>query len=175
MKKSFDCQVNNNQDSYPVYHPTASFRWSEQLNQHGTVAKLRTAIACHAQDLREMEFLLPQQQQQAQPQSSPQLLISRHSQNSVKSAKLRDQHNEDQRQDTYDNSATNGHQQQLSVHQLPVQLRNKIAGNTPHPRVSKMSKKQVKLAQAQLDKLTQSNLHLHGKQTSALLALCTAN
>ncbi|EDW17007.2 uncharacterized protein LOC6575537 isoform X2 [Drosophila mojavensis] len=161
LKQSFDCQVNNNQDSYHVCHPTASFRWSEQLNHHGTVAKLRTAITCHGQDLREMEFLLPQQQQQSQPQSSPQLIISRHSQKSVTSAKLRDQHDEDQRQDIDENSSTNGQQQQLSIHRLPVQLRNKIAGNTPHPRVSKMSKKQVKLAQAQLDKLTQSNLHLH--------------
>lgn len=175
LKQSFDCQVNNNQDSYHVCHPTASFRWSEQLNHHGTVAKLRTAITCHGQDLREMEFLLPQQQQQSQPQSSPQLIISRHSQKSVKSAKLRDQHDEDQRQDIDENSSTNGQQQQLSIHRLPVQLRNKIAGNTPHPRVSKMSKKQVKLAQAQLDKLTQSNLHLHGKHISARLALCTPN
>ncbi|XP_023175628.2 uncharacterized protein LOC111602668 isoform X5 [Drosophila hydei] len=161
LKHSFDCQINNNQDSYPLYYPTASFRWSNQLSQHGAVSKLRTAITCHAQDLREMEFLLPQQkhQQQTQPHSSPNLLISRHSQ--LKNAKLWDVHDEDQNQDIDENSETNGQRQQLSVHRLPMQLRNKITANTPHPRVSKMSKKQVKLAQAQLDKLTQSNVHLH--------------
>ncbi|XP_064553293.1 ankyrin repeat and fibronectin type-III domain-containing protein 1 isoform X2 [Drosophila montana] len=115
-----------------------------------------------------MEFLLPQQQQQHQQQApaGPQLRISRHSQ--PKNAKLRDEHEDrmpehEQLPGTDENIAANvQQQQQLSVHRFPVQLRNKIPGNTPHPRVSKMSKKQLKLAQAQLDKLTQSNLHLHG-------------
>ncbi|XP_030559426.1 uncharacterized protein LOC115761696 [Drosophila novamexicana] len=72
------------------------------------------------------------------------------------------EHEHEQLSATDENIAANVQQQhQLSVHRLPVQLRNKIPGNTPHPRVSKMSKKQLKLAQAQLDKLTQSNLHLH--------------
>lgn len=181
--ESFDCQDNNNQDNYPTYYtaallspPSSAFRWSEQLTQHAAVAKLRTAISCHAQDLREMEFLLPQQQQQQHQQQAPagpQLRISRHSQ--PKNAKLRDEHEDqmpehehEQLSATDENIAANVQQQhQLSVHRLPVQLRNKIPGNTPHPRVSKMSKKQLKLAQAQLDKLTQSNLHLHGRHTSS--------
>lgn len=100
-------------------------------------------------------------------QSQPQLCISRHSQ--PKNAKLRDECDADQSPDSEeqrlpgDENASANLQHQLSVHRQPVQLRSKISGNTPHPRVSKMSKKQLKLAQAQLDKLTQSNIHLHGR------------
>ncbi|KPU79747.1 uncharacterized protein Dana_GF17001, isoform F [Drosophila ananassae] len=163
---------NNNEDTYPTYYPApllSTSRWSEQLTQHATVAKIRTAISCHSQDLKEMEFLLPQARSDAQShahaQSQSQLCISRHSQ--PKNAKLRDDH-EDTGSSSPDsptlgagdeNASANG--QQLSVHRQPVQLRSKNPGNTPHPRASKMSKKQLKLAQAQLDKLTQSNLHLH--------------
>lgn len=166
---------NNNEDTYPTYYPApllSTSRWSEQLTQHATVAKIRTAISCHSEDLKEMEFLLPQARTDAQThahphaQSQSQLCISRHSQ--PKNAKLRDDH-EDTGSSSPDsptlgagdeNASANG--QQLSVHRQPVQLRTKNPGNTPHPRASKMSKKQLKLAQAQLDKLTQSNLHLHG-------------
>lgn len=186
-------QDNNNQDNYPTYYPApllsspntaaASYRWSEQLAQHATVAKLRTAISCHSEDLREMEFLLPHRASHntgggggvggggaaaaSANQSQPQLCISRHSQ--PKNAKLRDECDADQSPDSEeqrlpgDENASANLQHQLSVHRQPVQLRSKISGNTPHPRVSKMSKKQLKLAQAQLDKLTQSNIHLHGR------------
>lgn len=180
---------NNNQDNYPTYYPApllsppnnAAYRWSEQLTQHATVAKLRTAISCHSEDLREMEFLLPHRAHNTggggggggattvanAGQAQPQLCISRHSQ--PKNAKLRDECDEDQSPDSEeqrlpgDENASANLQHQLSVHRQPVQLRSKITGNTPHPRVSKMSKKQLKLAQAQLDKLTQSNIHLHGR------------
>lgn len=181
-------QDNNNQDNYPTYYPApllsspnaaAAYRWSEQLTQHATVAKLRTAISCHSEDLREMEFLLPHRASHntggggggaaaaSANQSQPQLCISRHSQ--PKNAKLRDECDADQSPDSEeqrlpgDENASANLQHQLSVHRQPVQLRSKISGNTPHPRVSKMSKKQLKLAQAQLDKLTQSNIHLHGR------------
>ncbi|XP_032596013.2 uncharacterized protein LOC6567503 isoform X2 [Drosophila grimshawi] len=177
-----NCKENNNQDNYSSHYPAAllsppssTFRWSEQLTQHAAVAKLRTAISCHSHDLREMEFLLPQsQQQQQQKQQVPpnnqlnsgsQLRISRHSQ--PKNAKLRDEHEDhdspDEEVDLRGHSPIDENRSSnvLSVHRQPVQLRSKIAGNTQHPRVSKMSKKQLKLAQAQLDKLTQSNLHLH--------------
>ncbi|XP_017849231.1 uncharacterized protein LOC108604320 isoform X2 [Drosophila busckii] len=156
------------QDNFtPQYlSPNSSvYRWSEQLTQHAAVAKLRTAISCHAQDFREMEFLLPQQAQAPASlgQPSSQLCISRHSQ--PKNAKLRDEHDPHEPHVPHEPLATDEntpHVQQLSVHREPVQLRSKLAaGNTQHPRVSKMSKKQLKLAQAQLDKLTQSNLHLH--------------
>ncbi|XP_041447510.1 uncharacterized protein LOC111066446 isoform X3 [Drosophila obscura] len=112
-----------------------------------------------------MEFLLPRS-----TQSQSQLCISRHSQ--PKNAKLRDDHDDDE--ENTDSTAdletpplaagdenTAANVQQLSVHRQPVQLRTKVTGNIPHPRVSKMSKKQQKLAQAQFEKLTQSNLHLH--------------
>ncbi|XP_067616980.1 ankyrin repeat and fibronectin type-III domain-containing protein 1 isoform X1 [Eurosta solidaginis] len=36
-----------------------TFRWSEQWTPNVAVAKIRTAISCTANDLREMEFLLP--------------------------------------------------------------------------------------------------------------------
>ncbi|XP_016974492.2 uncharacterized protein LOC108041180 isoform X2 [Drosophila rhopaloa] len=156
---------NNNQDNYPTYYPApllSTSRWSEQLTQHATVAKIRTAISCYSQDLKEMEFLLPHSRSEAQSNSQSQLCISRHSQ--PKNAKLRDDHDETGSSELDspplgdENASANG---QLSVHRQPVQLRTKIPGNTPHPRASKMSKKQLKLAQAQLDKLTQSNLHLH--------------
>lgn len=108
-------------------------------------------------------------------QAQPQLCISRHSQ--PKSAKLRDERDDDedqspdseehQRLPGDENASANLQLHQLSVHRQPVQLRSKISGNTPHPRVSKMSKKQLKLAQAQLDKLTQSNIHLHGRHGRA--------
>ncbi|XP_070072625.1 ankyrin repeat and fibronectin type-III domain-containing protein 1 isoform X2 [Drosophila takahashii] len=156
---------NNNQDNYPTYYPApllSTSRWSEQLTQHATVAKIRTAISCHSQDLKEMEFLLPHSRTESQANSQSQLCISRHSQ--PKNAKLRDDHDETGSSEPDspplgdENASANG---QLSVHRQPVQLRSKIPGNTPHPRASKMSKKQLKLAQAQLDKLTQSNLHLH--------------
>ncbi|XP_065723027.2 ankyrin repeat and fibronectin type-III domain-containing protein 1 isoform X3 [Drosophila suzukii] len=156
---------NNNQDNYPTYYPApllSTSRWSEQLTQHATVAKIRTAISCHSQDLKEMEFLLPHARTDSQSNSQSQLCISRHSQ--PKNAKLRDDHDETGSSELDspplgdENASANG---QLSVHRQPVQLRSKIPGNTPHPRASKMSKKQLKLAQAQLDKLTQSNLHLH--------------
>jgi len=158
---------NNNQDNYPTYYPApllSTSRWSEQLTQHATVAKIRTAISCHSQDLKEMEFLLPHARTDSQSNSQSQLCISRHSQ--PKNAKLRDDHDETGSSELDspplgdENASANG---QLSVHRQPVQLRSKIPGNTPHPRASKMSKKQLKLAQAQLDKLTQSNLHLHGR------------
>ncbi|XP_022210767.2 uncharacterized protein LOC111066446 isoform X2 [Drosophila obscura] len=154
-------------NNYPTYYPAPllSPRWSDQLTQHATVAKIRTAISCHTQDLREMEFLLPRS-----TQSQSQLCISRHSQ--PKNAKLRDDHDDDE--ENTDSTAdletpplaagdenTAANVQQLSVHRQPVQLRTKVTGNIPHPRVSKMSKKQQKLAQAQFEKLTQSNLHLH--------------
>ncbi|XP_034137495.1 uncharacterized protein LOC117589563 isoform X3 [Drosophila guanche] len=152
-------------DYYPTYYPAPllSTRWSDQLTQHATVAKIRTAISCHTQDLREMEFLLPHS-----TQSQSQLSISRHSQ--PKNAKLRDDHDDKDNTDSGDletpplaagdeNTAANV--QQLTVHRQPVQLRTKVTGNIPHPRASKMSKKQQKLAQAQFEKLTQSNLHLH--------------
>nr|NP_001247244.1 wide awake, isoform D [Drosophila melanogaster]NP_001247245.1 wide awake, isoform E [Drosophila melanogaster]AFH06562.1 wide awake, isoform D [Drosophila melanogaster]AFH06563.1 wide awake, isoform E [Drosophila melanogaster] len=156
---------NNNQDNYPTYYPApllSTSRWSEQLTQHAAVAKIRTAISCHSQDLREMEFLLPHSRTDSQSNSQSQLCISRHSQ--PKNAKLRDDHDETGSSELDspplgdENASANG---QLSVHRQPVQLRSKIPGNTPHPRASKMSKKQLKLAQAQLDKLTQNNLHLH--------------
>ncbi|XP_017082695.2 uncharacterized protein LOC108115650 isoform X3 [Drosophila eugracilis] len=156
---------NNNQDNYPTYYPApllSTSRWSEQLTQHATVAKLRTAISCHSQDLKEMEFLLPHTRTESQNNSQSQLCISRHSQ--PKNAKLRDDHDDTGSSELDspplgdENASANG---QLSVHRQSVQMRNKIPGNTPHPRASKMSKKQLKLAQAQLDKLTQSNLHLH--------------
>ncbi|XP_034137497.1 uncharacterized protein LOC117589563 isoform X5 [Drosophila guanche] len=110
-----------------------------------------------------MEFLLPHS-----TQSQSQLSISRHSQ--PKNAKLRDDHDDKDNTDSGDletpplaagdeNTAANV--QQLTVHRQPVQLRTKVTGNIPHPRASKMSKKQQKLAQAQFEKLTQSNLHLH--------------
>ncbi|EDW81233.2 uncharacterized protein Dwil_GK11138, isoform B [Drosophila willistoni] len=148
------------------YHSLASSspRWSEQLAQHATVAKIRTAISCNSQDLKEMEFLLPRPVSEG-PQ---QLCISRHSQ--PKNAKLRDEHEVDGigsgsghnvPETASGDENSSGNVQQLSVHRQPVQMRAKITGNTPHPRASKMSKKQIKLAQAQLDKLTQSNLHLH--------------
>ncbi|XP_034485757.1 ankyrin repeat and fibronectin type-III domain-containing protein 1 isoform X2 [Drosophila innubila] len=120
-----------------------------------------------------MEFLLPQQAHcsthtMSSSSGQPQLCISRHSQ--PKNAKLRDDR-EDQSPELEDQSLANAagdentssnNQHQLTVHRQSVQLRSKIAtGNTPHPRVSKMTKKQLKLAQAQLDRLTQSNLHLH--------------
>ncbi|XP_037707722.1 uncharacterized protein LOC119545836 isoform X5 [Drosophila subpulchrella] len=155
---------NNNQDNYPTYYPApllSTSRWSEQLTQHATVAKIRTAISCHSQDLKEMEFLLPHARTDSQSNSQSQLCISRHSQ--PKNAKLRDDHDETGSSELDspplgdENASANG---QLSVHRQPVQLRSKIPGNTPHPRASKMSKKQLKLAQAQLDKLTQSNQHL---------------
>ncbi|BFF90863.1 uncharacterized protein DMAD_09307 [Drosophila madeirensis] len=154
-------------DYYPTYYPAPllSTRWSEQLTQHATVAKIRTAISCHTQDPREMEFLLPHS---TQSHSQSQLSISRHSQ--PKNAKLRDDHDDEDHTDSGDletpplaagdeNTAANV--QQLAVHRQPVQLRTKVTGNIPHPRASKMSKKQQKLAQAQFEKLTQSNLHLH--------------
>ncbi|XP_033167809.1 uncharacterized protein LOC117146000 isoform X2 [Drosophila mauritiana] len=156
---------NNNQDNYPTYYPApllSTSRWSEQLTQHAAVAKIRTAISCHSQDLKEMEFLLPHSRTDSQSNSQSQLCISRHSQ--PKNAKLRDDHDETGSSELDspplgdENASANG---QLSVHRQPVQLRSKIPGNTPHPRASKMSKKQLKLAQAQLDKLTQNNLHLH--------------
>lgn len=192
-------QDNNNQDNYPTYYPApllsppasnAAYRWSEQLTQHATVAKLRTAISCQSRDLREIESLLPHSTGAAaaaqhnmsatarQPQPQPQLCISRHSQ--PKSAKLRDERDDDEDQSPDseehhrlpgDENASANLQHQLSVHRQPVQLRSKISGNTPHPRVSKMSKKQLKLAQAQLDKLTQSNIHLHGRHGHPLLLL----
>lgn len=171
---------NNNQDDYPTYYPApllSTSRWSEQLTQHATVAKIRTAISCHSQDLKEMEFLLPhsrsEAQSQSQSQSQSQLCISRHSQ--PKNAKLRDDHEETDSSEldspplgAGDENAS-GNVQQLAVHRQPVQLRSKIPGNTPHPRASKMTKKQLKLAQAQLDKLTQSNLHLHGMALKTVL------
>nr|XP_017035089.1 uncharacterized protein LOC108083703 isoform X2 [Drosophila kikkawai] len=160
---------NNNQEDYPTYYPApllSTSRWSEQLTQHATVAKIRTAISCHSQDLKEMEFLLPHSRSEAASQSQSQLCISRHSQ--PKNAKLRDDHEETDSSEldspplgAGDENASGNVQQQLAVHRQPVQLRTKIPGNTPHPRASKMTKKQLKLAQAQLDKLTQSNLHLH--------------
>ncbi|XP_039490699.1 uncharacterized protein LOC120451248 isoform X2 [Drosophila santomea] len=157
--------INNNQDNYPTYYPApllSTSRWSEQLTQHAAVAKIRTAISCHSQDLKEMEFLLPHSRTDSQSNSQSQLCISRHSQ--PKNAKLRDDHDETGSSELDspplgdENASANG---QLSVHRQPIQLRSKIPGNTPHPRTSKMSKKQLKLAQAQLDKLTQNNLHLH--------------
>ncbi|XP_073815068.1 ankyrin repeat and fibronectin type III domain containing protein wide awake isoform X3 [Musca autumnalis] len=61
-----------------------------------------------------------------------------------------------------ENNADN--HQNLAIYRVPANTRshnpnNNKGGNTPHR--SKMSKKQLKLAQAQLDKLTQCNLHLH--------------
>ncbi|XP_061391671.1 uncharacterized protein LOC133327115 [Musca vetustissima] len=61
-----------------------------------------------------------------------------------------------------ENNADN--HQNLAIYRLPASNRthstnSNKGGNTPHR--SKMSKKQLKLAQAQLDKLTQCNLHLH--------------
>ncbi|XP_003736535.3 uncharacterized protein wake isoform X6 [Drosophila pseudoobscura] len=166
--ESVDNQVKlrpKDRDNYPTYYPAPllSTRWSDQLTQHAAVAKIRTAISCHTQDLREMEYLLPHS-----TQSQSQLCISRHSQ--PKNAKLRDDHDDEETADSADletaplsagdeNTAANV--QQLSVHRQPVQLRTKVTGNIPHPRASKMSKKQQKLAQAQFEKLTQSNLHLH--------------
>uniref|UniRef100_B3P8L7 GG11156 n=2 Tax=Drosophila erecta TaxID=7220 RepID=B3P8L7_DROER len=156
---------NNNQDNYPTYYPApllSTSRWSEQLTQHAAVAKIRTAISCHSQDLKEMEFLLPHSRTEPQSNSQSQLCISRHSQ--PKNAKLRDDHDETGSSELDspplgdENASANG---QLSVHRQPIQLRNKNPGDTPHPRTNKMSKKQLKLAQAQLDKLTQNNLHLH--------------
>ncbi|XP_060650816.1 ankyrin repeat and fibronectin type-III domain-containing protein 1 isoform X7 [Drosophila nasuta] len=197
-KSNASYQENNNQDNYPTYYPAAllsppssAFRWSEQLSQHAAVAKLRTAISCTSQDLREMEFLLPPQQvhhstPHATPATAmsgqPQLCISRHSQ--PKNAKLRDEHEDHSPElleehslavDAVDENTSSNNQYQLTVNRQPVELRSKLnsaaaqvqlrskiaSGNTPHPRVSKMTKKQLKLAQAQLDKLTQSNLHLH--------------
>ncbi|XP_017142499.1 uncharacterized protein LOC108155881 [Drosophila miranda] len=166
--ESVDNQVKlrpKDRDNYPTYYPAPllSTRWSDQLTQHAAVAKIRTAISCHTQDLKEMEYLLPHS-----TQSQSQLCISRHSQ--PKNAKLRDDHDDEEKADSADletpplsagdeNTAANV--QQLSVHRQPVQLRTKVTGNIPHPRASKMSKKQQKLAQAQFEKLTQSNLHLH--------------
>ncbi|XP_034113000.1 uncharacterized protein LOC117573733 isoform X7 [Drosophila albomicans] len=197
-KSNASYQENNNQDNYPTYYPatllsppSSAFRWSEQLSQHAAVAKLRTAISCTSQDLREMEFLLPPQQvhhstPHATPATAmsgqPQLCISRHSQ--PKNAKLRDEHEDHSPElleehslavDAVDENTSSNNQYQLTVNRQPVELRSKLnsaaaqvqlrskiaSGNTPHPRVSKMTKKQLKLAQAQLDKLTQSNLHLH--------------
>ncbi|XP_020799728.1 uncharacterized protein LOC110177371 isoform X2 [Drosophila serrata] len=114
-----------------------------------------------------MEFLLPHSRSNAGSQSQSQLCISRHSQ--PKNAKLRDDHEETDSSELDsptmgagdENASGNVQQLQLAVHRQPVQLRSKIPGNTPHPRASKMTKKQLKLAQAQLDKLTQSNIHLH--------------
>ncbi|KQS52487.1 uncharacterized protein LOC6554887 isoform X3 [Drosophila erecta] len=109
-----------------------------------------------------MEFLLPHSRTEPQSNSQSQLCISRHSQ--PKNAKLRDDHDETGSSELDspplgdENASANG---QLSVHRQPIQLRNKNPGDTPHPRTNKMSKKQLKLAQAQLDKLTQNNLHLH--------------
>uniref|UniRef100_A0A1A9X1B1 ANK_REP_REGION domain-containing protein n=1 Tax=Glossina brevipalpis TaxID=37001 RepID=A0A1A9X1B1_9MUSC len=48
--------------------------------------------------------------------------------------------------------------QNLTIYRHPASVRVK-GGNTPHR--TKMSKKQLKLAQAQLDKLTQCTRHLH--------------
>ncbi|KAI8119697.1 Ankyrin repeat and fibronectin type-III domain-containing protein 1 [Lucilia cuprina] len=56
-----------------------------------------------------------------------------------------------------ENNADN--KQNLAIYRQPANVRTTKGGNTPHR--SKMSKKQLKLAQAQLDKLTQCNLHLH--------------
>ncbi|XP_059217823.1 uncharacterized protein LOC106080825 isoform X2 [Stomoxys calcitrans] len=245
------------------------FRWSEQLTQNVvSVAKIRSAISCTSQDLKEMEYLLPQSQQQhlKLPSSSSlsisstsslsstnsgkmlaelsastsssslanggnasmvnnnSLSISRHSQNghNNKNFKLLQQQQQQQHTSSHHNhlnhhhypaqqqqqqqhqhthnlhlhnnkSSTHHHQQQqqakkvnvgaisntfvdennagnhqnLAVYRQPATTRthsthttnNNKGGNTPHR--SKMSKKQLKLAQAQLDKLTQCNLHLH--------------
>uniref|UniRef100_A0A1I8MCH0 Ankyrin repeat and fibronectin type-III domain-containing protein 1 n=1 Tax=Musca domestica TaxID=7370 RepID=A0A1I8MCH0_MUSDO len=248
------------------------FRWSEQLPPQNvvSVAKIRSAVSCTNQDLKEMEYLLPQRQQQhhlklptALPSSSSSTLsisssasslsstnsgkmlaeisasttpagsnsnthngasnlsISRHSQNGHKNLQKLQQHSSThhnhinhhhhhhhhqqqqqqqkqqhpsqlhhqhpQKQQSMKITASNGgggagevggggstppyvdennadNHQNLAIYRVPANSRahnpnNNKGGNTPHR--SKMSKKQLKLAQAQLDKLTQCNLHLH--------------
>ncbi|XP_065371378.1 uncharacterized protein LOC135963459 isoform X2 [Calliphora vicina] len=218
----------------------ATFRWSEQLTQNVvSVAKIRSAMSCTSQDLKEMEFLLPQRQQQQQqhqhqhqhhyqhrqqqpthhnslkllPPATPTLSISSSSSissnNSCSSKMLAE--NIKSNSATSGNSSSNNNSlsisrhsnsykthhahnhvggvavgvgvsvegvdggssssgtgvdennadnnQNLAIYRQPANVRTTKAGNTPHR--SKMSKKQLKLAQAQLDKLTQCNLHLH--------------
>lgn len=63
-----------------------------------------------------------------------------------------------------ENNAENN--QNLAIYRQPASVRTTKGGNTPHR--SKMTKKQLKLAQAQLDKLTQCNLHLHGNNKTVM-------
>ncbi|XP_023295303.2 uncharacterized protein LOC111678250 isoform X1 [Lucilia cuprina] len=217
----------------------ATFRWSEQLTQNVvSVAKIRSAMSCTSQDLKEMEFLLPQRQQhqhqhqhqhhyqhrQQQPTHHNSLKLlpppittnsiaatstlsissssSISSNNSCSSKMLAENiksnsatsaisnNNNSLSISRHSNSHKNHHghsqvgggvetvdagsssssgtgvdennadnKQNLAIYRQPANVRTTKGGNTPHR--SKMSKKQLKLAQAQLDKLTQCNLHLH--------------
>lgn len=210
---------------------TATFRWSEQLTQNVvSVAKIRSAASCTAQDIKEMEFLLPQrqhqhhlrhqyQQRQQQPTTQPNSskvstntisnsltpstssLSSISSNNSCNSNMLAENIKSTSTPATGNNNSlsisrhSNSHKQQhhlngcgnngnskngtiadenndennqnLAIYRQPASVRTTKGGNTPHR--SKMSKKQLKLAQAQLDKLTQCNLHLHGNNETQVL------
>ncbi|XP_037820746.1 uncharacterized protein LOC119609844 isoform X2 [Lucilia sericata] len=218
----------------------ATFRWSEQLTQNVvSVAKIRSAMSCTSQDLKEMEYLLPQRQQhqhqhqhhyqhrQQQPTHHNSLKLlpppaplttnsiaatstlsissssSISSNNSCSSKMLAENiktnsatsntsnnNNSSLSISRHSNSHKNHHghsqvggggeaidagsssssgtgvdennadnKQNLAIYRQPANVRTTKGGNTPHR--SKMSKKQLKLAQAQLDKLTQCNLHLH--------------
>uniref|UniRef100_A0A1A9ZLC6 Ankyrin repeat and fibronectin type-III domain-containing protein 1 n=1 Tax=Glossina pallidipes TaxID=7398 RepID=A0A1A9ZLC6_GLOPL len=93
------------------------------------------------------------------------LSITRHANGSnAKNVKLHDAHHSSNLEYNQSNSYVNneknnaGNIQNLTIYRQPANARNK-GGSTPHR--TKMSKKQLKLAQAQLDKLTQCNLHLH--------------
>ncbi|KAL9894742.1 ankyrin repeat and fibronectin type III domain containing protein wide awake isoform 2-T2 [Glossina fuscipes fuscipes] len=93
------------------------------------------------------------------------LSITRHANgNNAKNVKLHDAHQSSNLEYNQSNSYANnektnaGNIQNLTIYRQPANARNK-GGSTPHR--TKMSKKQLKLAQAQLDKLTQCNLHLH--------------
>lgn len=138
----------------------------------------RTAISYAPADLKEMEFLIPNAPSlstsvvaESQLHS---LSISRQSASSISSASsssssrvpsyLRMSHPKNAKLNAAQTAAcsdenTDENAQTLSVYRQSASARSK-GGNTPHR--SKMSKKQLKLAQAQMDKFTQINVHLHG-------------
>ncbi|CAD6992617.1 unnamed protein product [Ceratitis capitata] len=224
---------------------TNAFRWSEQWTPNVSVAKIRTAISCTANDLREMEFLLPQTaatnsdtakttvNAAVKMATTMPLSISNnnnlHKNNNNSSSNNNSSGNGSNtnkilkmtadKQRSNDNGNGNTHTNNgggstglsvarqarnsqtakqakinpnesmelalkppnLAIYRHSAHVRTKIngissnnnsngdaaggngvagnCGNTPYR--SKMSKKQLKLAQAQLDKLNQINLHQH--------------
>ncbi|XP_069961756.1 uncharacterized protein wake isoform X2 [Bactrocera oleae] len=215
-----------------------TFRWSEQWTQNVAVAKIRTAISCTSNDLREMEFLLPQtgvnniaaaatktttttaiasnavkmattmpisvtntnnnnnshhnnnnngnsnkilrmtadKQHSNGPSSG--LSVARQARNSVAAQPLATLTSKQPKINANESLELALKPPNLAIYRQSAFVRTKIngdssistngfisnvgagnCGNTPYR--NKMSKKQLKLAQAQLDKLNQINLHQH--------------
>ncbi|XP_028898758.2 uncharacterized protein LOC105216385 isoform X1 [Zeugodacus cucurbitae] len=228
----------DNNDENGCLDAVNTFRWSEQWTPNVAVAKIRTAISCTSNDLREMEFLLPQtgvNNRAAAAAATTATTTSATGSNTTKMATtmpLGASNNNNNNTSHHNNNNSNNHkilrmtadkqrsngsssgglsvarqarnsmaaqpQASLSAKQPKINanesmelalkppnlaiyrhsafVRTKISadgvsdgftsnvgagncGNTPYR--NKMSKKQLKLAQAQLDKLNQINLHQH--------------